>query len=63
MSDLYVCRSTGGIYESLVTLAVSWSGQAAMRVFRSVNSGVWFTSTAAEFDEQFDNYTPPQKDA
>lgn len=54
--NLFVHRATGKIYESLVTLALSWTGSAAMRVFRSVDSGVWFTATAAEFDEQFDNF-------
>lgn len=30
-----------------------------MRIFKSVDTGVWFTATAREFDEQLDSYAPP----
>lgn len=58
MSEMYVCRATGKIYESMVALAYSWDGSAAMKVIRAVDTNVWFTLPAAEFDAQFDNYTP-----
>lgn len=56
-ADLFVCRATGKVYESMIELAYSWVGSAAMKVIRSVDTNVWFTLSAAEFDQQFDNYT------